>query len=368
MKGALRIGTLALLGALAGCSRSVVVERAEGPPPAARPARSPAAHDAAPRYTVQPGDTLYKISMQYGVDYRELARWNGIDAPYTIYPKQNLRVGPASPAGARPPVVPAAGPPVAPVNAQAAAPARNSAGTTTSAAPAFRPTPGPGYDPALGVTLPEGAQPIVTASAPAAAPVFEDPQQSVPPATAPAASAAQPMPASAATATPTPPPAAAPATPPAVIAATPATPATPTATPAAATGADIAAIAPSASGWAWPTPGKVVGTYAGGDPTRQGIDIAGDAGQPVRAARDGEVVYSGAGLIGYGELVIIKHSPELLSAYGHNRVRLVKEGDKVKAGQKIAEMGKNAANRVLLHFEVRKNGKPVDPLPLLPAH
>ncbi|MEI2721731.1 MAG: peptidoglycan DD-metalloendopeptidase family protein [Gemmatimonadales bacterium] len=111
----------------------------------------------------------------------------------------------------------------------------------------------------------------------------------------------------------------------------------------------------------------MVGTYAAGDPTRQGIDIAGEAGQPVRAARDGEVVYSGAGLIGYGELIIVKHSPELLSAYGHNRVRLVKEGDKVKAGQKIAEMGKNAANRVLLHFEVRKNGKPVDPLPLLPA-
>ena len=111
----------------------------------------------------------------------------------------------------------------------------------------------------------------------------------------------------------------------------------------------------------------MVGTYASGDPMRQGIDIVGDFGQPVRAARDGEVVYSGAGLIGYGELVIIKHSPELLSAYGHNRVRLVKEGDKIKAGQKIAEMGKNAANRVLLHFEVRKGGKPVDPLPLLPA-
>lgn len=129
----------------------------------------------------------------------------------------------------------------------------------------------------------------------------------------------------------------------------------------------MASSKPSAAGWIWPTPGKVVGTYASGDPMRQGIDIVGDFGQPVRAARDGEVVYSGAGLIGYGELVIIKHSPELLSAYGHNRVRLVKEGDKIKAGQKIAEMGKNAANRVLLHFEVRKGGKPVDPLPLLPA-
>jgi lipoprotein NlpD len=86
----------------------------------------------------------------------------------------------------------------------------------------------------------------------------------------------------------------------------------------------------------------------------------------VRAAAAGTVVYSGNGLIGYGELVIVKHSPAWLSAYGHNRKRLVKEGDKVAAGQVIAEMGSSSASRDSLHFEIRRNGKPVDPLGLLP--
>ena len=86
----------------------------------------------------------------------------------------------------------------------------------------------------------------------------------------------------------------------------------------------------------------------------------------MRAAAAGTVVYSGNGLIGYGELVIVKHSPAWLSAYGHNRKRLVKEGDKVAAGQVIAEMGSSSASRDSLHFEIRRNGKPVDPLGLLP--
>lgn len=139
------------------------------------------------------------------------------------------------------------------------------------------------------------------------------------------------------------------------------------ASPAASSSGNDTATTKSSAGWVWPTRGNVIVTYAAGDPTRQGIDIAGDFGQPVMAVQDGEVVYSGAGLLGFGELVIVKHSPELLSAYGRNRVRLVKEGDKVQLGQKIAEMGMNDASRVLLHFEVRMNGKPVDPLSLLPA-
>ena len=118
--------------------------------------------------------------------------------------------------------------------------------------------------------------------------------------------------------------------------------------------------------WRWPADGNVVGTYAGGDPTRQGIDIAGKAGQPVRAAADGVVVYSGSGLVGYGELVIVKHDDQWLSAYGHNRARLVNEGQLVKAGQQIAEMGRSGAARDMLHFEIRYNGKPVDPQQYLP--
>jgi membrane protein YqaA with SNARE-associated domain len=125
--------------------------------------------------------------------------------------------------------------------------------------------------------------------------------------------------------------------------------------------------ATSKHGWRWPADGNVVGTYAGGDPTRQGIDIAGKAGQPVRAAADGVVVYSGSGLVGYGELVIVKHDDQWLSAYGHNRARLVNEGQLVKAGQQIAEMGRSGASRDMLHFEIRYNGKPVDPQQYLPT-
>lgn len=119
--------------------------------------------------------------------------------------------------------------------------------------------------------------------------------------------------------------------------------------------------------WRWPATGSVVGTFVGGDQTKQGVDIAGNEGDPVFATADGEVVYSGNGLIGYGELIIIKHNANFLSAYGHNRKRLVQEGEKVKAGQKIAEMGATAAARNELHFEIRKNGKPVNPLEYLPV-
>lgn len=127
-----------------------------------------------------------------------------------------------------------------------------------------------------------------------------------------------------------------------------------------------AAPASSELAWRWPAEGAVVTTFASGDPTRQGIDIAGKAGQPVRAAADGVVVYSGSGLVGYGELVIVKHNDQWLSAYGHNRARLVNEGALVKAGQQIAEMGRSGASRDMLHFEIRYNGKPVDPQGYLP--
>ena len=121
-----------------------------------------------------------------------------------------------------------------------------------------------------------------------------------------------------------------------------------------------------APAWQWPTQGELVGRFVTGDQTRQGVDIAGRAGQDVRAAADGVVVYSGAGLVGYGELIIVKHSEEWLSAYAHNQQRLVGEGARVSAGQVIARMGRSGAPRDMLHFEIRRNGKPVDPLALLP--
>ncbi|HET9482645.1 MAG TPA: peptidoglycan DD-metalloendopeptidase family protein, partial [Xanthomonadales bacterium] len=102
-------------------------------------------------------------------------------------------------------------------------------------------------------------------------------------------------------------------------------------------------------------------------PARQGIDIRGRGGDPVLAAADGEVVYSGNGLLGYGELVIVKHAGDFLSAYAYNRKRLVAEGERVRAGQPIAEMGTRGGALDLLHFEIRRDGQPVDPLQFLPA-
>jgi lipoprotein NlpD len=127
------------------------------------------------------------------------------------------------------------------------------------------------------------------------------------------------------------------------------------------------AVGPAPGNWAWPSNGVLIGKFSSNGSLNKGIDIAGDLGQPVLAASDGSVVYAGSGLRGYGELVIIKHSETYVSAYGHNRRLLVREGQQVKAGQTIAEMGSTGTDRVKLHFEIRRQGKPVDPLQLLPS-
>lgn len=117
--------------------------------------------------------------------------------------------------------------------------------------------------------------------------------------------------------------------------------------------------------WRWPANGTLRNTF-GPEAGRKGVDITGTLGQPVLAAAAGKVVYSGNGLIGYGNLVIIKHDDRYLSAYGHNRRLLVKEGSEVKQGEQIAEMGDSGKEGVVLHFEIRHDGKPVDPLRYLP--
>jgi len=138
--------------------------------------------------------------------------------------------------------------------------------------------------------------------------------------------------------------------------------------PAATTPATtpIQSVGRSPTGWAWPSNGVLIGKFSSNGSLNKGIDIAGDLGQPVLAASDGSVVYAGSGLRGYGELVIIKHSDTYVSAYGHNRRLLVREGQQVKVGQTIAEMGSTGTDRVKLHFEIRRQGKPVDPLEFLP--
>ena len=118
-------------------------------------------------------------------------------------------------------------------------------------------------------------------------------------------------------------------------------------------------------GWQWPAPGPVVRTY-GADGAHKGIDIDGKLGEPVRSAAPGTVVYAGDGILGYGNLLIVKHSDQYLSAYGHNDRLLVREGTRVDRGQVIAEIGDSGTNSVKLHFEIRKSGKPVDPLKYLP--
>lgn len=120
--------------------------------------------------------------------------------------------------------------------------------------------------------------------------------------------------------------------------------------------------------WLWPTEGSIVQRFVKGDPVRKGVKIEGRYGAPVNAAETGKVVYAGSGLIGYGRLVIIKHNKNFLSAYGYNKKIHVKEGDTVKKGIRIAEMGSDGNGKPMLHFEIRRNGAPVDPLELLPRH
>lgn len=124
---------------------------------------------------------------------------------------------------------------------------------------------------------------------------------------------------------------------------------------------------PAVKGWNWPTKSRnILSTFLASDPSRQGVDIGGARGNPVYAAANGRVVYAGSGLPRYGRLIIVKHNELFLSAYAHNHRLRVKEGEAVKAGQKIADMGSTGTNRPKLYFEIRRNGKPVDPLRYLP--
>ncbi len=137
-------------------------------------------------------------------------------------------------------------------------------------------------------------------------------------------------------------------------------------TPVVAATASNTVAADSGSRWLWPTNGRLITLYSAADPLRKGIDLEGKQGDPVKAAGAGSVVYAGSGLAGYGQLIIIKHDEQFLSAYGHNSKLLVAEGDAVKKGQVIAEVGASGTDKNKLHFEIRKSGKPVDPLLYLP--
>ena len=127
------------------------------------------------------------------------------------------------------------------------------------------------------------------------------------------------------------------------------------------------ALPSSVDGWSWPLKGKIVADFSLAKPVNNGIDIAARDGELVKAAADGVIVYAGGNLRGYGKLVIIKHTDNFLSAYGNNSTLLVSEGDKVKVGRSIARSGAGDVNQQVLHFEIRRDGKPVDPLKFLPS-
>ncbi|MEP7058253.1 MAG: peptidoglycan DD-metalloendopeptidase family protein [Caldimonas sp.] len=229
-------------------------------------------------YMVKPGDTLIRIGLDNGQNWKDLVKWNALDNPNVIEVGQVVRVVPP---GADPNLAQTRAVPVARVE-----------------------------------TRPLGATPAASAASAAPSPIA------------------------------------------AVAAPTAANTTPPTINPA-----------PTPQGdddirWAWPANGSVITPFEEGKV--KGLVVGGKAGDPVLAAADGRVVYAGSGLRGYGNLVILKHNATYLTAYAHNQSLLVKEDQNVKRGQKIAEMGSTDADSVQLHFEIRKQGKPIDPAKLLP--
>jgi len=304
------------------------------PPPAAAPLTSPPAAAAetdarAQTYTVKRGDTLAQIALDNGLDYRDLAAWNNLENPHLIRVGQALRLTP---------------------------PGTAAGATAAGVAPA---TTAPLRPPSAAEPRPAGA-PAVAAAAPAAR--ADGTVKSSPKALREPYSEQAVREVTLASSTPAPARAAVSSTVPgdAVALAVPSGPRAEPPKPALPDTGDEDRI-----DWAWPAKGKVVGGFSE-SANLKGIDISGNAGQSVLASAPGRVVYAGSGLRGYGKLIIIKHNKTYLSAYAHNRELLVKEGDQVSRGQKIAEMGNTDSDQVKLHFEIRRLGKPMDPARYLP--
>lgn len=233
------VAALALLAA--GCTSLVSWEAPSG-------SATRASVPASGVHVVQPGQNLFKIAWSYGLDWQDLAAWNGLGDGSRIYPGQKIRLTP---------------------------PASGRAGSAGDS-PAARLPP----------------RPVPAARGP---------------------------------------------------------------------------VQPAPSNWRWPVEGELAWRFGQSRRNPTGIGVAGPEGAEVRAAAGGTVVYSGGGLIGYGQLIILKHNDSYLSAYGHNKTLKVREGEQVQAGQVIALMGRGPGDRPLLHFEIRREGKPVDPLRYLPA-
>jgi lipoprotein NlpD len=282
-------------------------------------------------YTVKKGDTLYRIALEFGQDYRDLVTWNNLENANVIRVDQVLRIAPpasaadsaANPAAQTMPVK-GSGVEQRPLGTEPAAVSNTASSAANGAAipgvtaggPLSAPSGDkrPYSDAALAeLSLPEGVVVAPPAAGSSAAPV-----------TAAVGSSAPAVP---------------------------------------AVSADGSEPTDDSLGWIWPASGNLVDKF--NDGSNKGINIAGKPGDAVVAAADGKVVYAGS-VRGYGNLVIVKHNSNFLSAYAHNRSLLVKEQDVVKKGQKIAEIGDSDAAQPGLHFEIRRQGKPVDPLKFLP--
>ncbi len=324
-------GSILLLSLLAGCggNPSAPVEDRNGalrssPPPVMAPQHSPTPGPG--EYYVQSGDTLYSIAWRQGFDFRRLAAANDIPPPYTIYAGQKLKLqesasGVATGPGAQ--------------DVVRTGESREAQRSTVPEQPSS-PSPLPSAAPKDTVTAPStDSEPGATASVPQ-----PETEQS-----AAAESSSTPITA----------PATQPVTKPATKPAPAPEPAKPVAKPV---------LKSPVGRWRWPAEGRVVREFSG--TVHKGIDIGGERGDAVVAVADGVVVYAGTGIVGFGELLIVKHDDTYLSAYGHNERLLVREGASVSAGQQIAKKGSSGTDSVKLHFEIRKNGKPINPLQLLP--
>lgn len=291
---------LVLVGMLAACASThkpaPVAERKISAPPAKTP------NENAGYYTVKKGDTLYRIALDHGQNYRDLVTWNNLADPNDIKVDQVLRVSPPDASTKRS---------TPPTGAQVGAVATVS-GVETRALSAPPPANVPNKSAPHGEKRPYSDATLAE---------MQKSESGIAPPTKPA-SAVEPS----------------------------------------TTEKDN--TSEEAVAWTWPAEGKLLSSF---DEGRKGIDIAGKSGQPVLAAAAGKVMYAGSGIRGYGNLVIVKHTNNLLSAYAHNKTILVKEGQSVAKGQKIAEMGDSDADAVKLHFEIRQQGKPVDPTKFLPS-
>ncbi len=319
-----RLALVVLLGA-AGCgsvsTQAPVDDRrpaAASKPPAqaAQPVPAPAAAQPG-QHVVKRGDTLYSIALEYGADYRDVAQWNSLEDPTRISIGQVLRVTP-----------PEGQSPIQVGIARGAVPLEARALEGASVAPQGQGDGGNRIAPKA-LRLPYSEQNLALLQ-----------QGETAAATGMASAASKPEPAKPEPAKPE--------------------PAKPEPPKTAAVERD-----PDAIDFIWPAKGSVLAGFS--EPGSKGVDIGGKLGDPVVAAAAGQVLYTGTGIRGFGKLIVIRHEGGFSSVYAHNREILVKEGQSVARGQRIAELGDSDADRPKLHFEIRKAGKPVDPLRYLPG-